>query len=131
MKKFIQWLANVFNANITVEVVKTVEKVVTKEVPVEVIKEVIKEIPVEVIKEVPVEKVVTKEVIKEVEKPIYVVSSTIPSDTKLIENDVVIDGNLEVKGNLYVSGGVTCLSDIKIKKAINNVKKKGEKNELY
>lgn len=127
MKKFIQWLAKLFNANITVEVVKTVEKVVTKEVPVEVIKEVIKEIPVEVIKEVPVEKVVTKEVIKEVEKPIYVVSSTIPSDTKLIENDVVIDGNLEVKGKLYVSGGVTCLSDIKIKRTTNNIKKKGEK----
>lgn len=121
MKKFIQWLAKVFNANITVEVVKTVEKVVTKEVPVEVIKE----IPVEVIKEVPVEKVVTKEVIKEVEKPIYVVSSTITSDTKLIDGDVVIDGNLEVKGNLYVSGGVTCLNDIKVKRATNNAKKKG------
>lgn len=107
MKKFIQWLAKAFDANITVEVVKTVEKVVTKEVP--------------------VEKVVTKEVIKEVEKPIYVVSSTIPSDTKLIENDVVIDGNLEVKGKLYVSGGVTCLSDIKIKRTTNNIKKKGEK----
>lgn len=116
MKKFIQWLAKVFNANITVEVVKTVEKVVTKEVPVEVIKEVIKEVPVE------------KEVIKEVEKPIYVVSSTIPSDTKLIEGDVVIDGNLEVKGNLYVSGGVTCLNDIKVKRAItSNAKKKGGK----
>lgn len=113
MKKFIQWLAKVFNANITVEVVKTVEKRV--------------EVPVEVIKEVPVEKVVTKEVIKEVEKPIYVVSSTITSDTKLIEDDVVIDGNLEVKGNLYVSGGVTCLNDIKIKRVTNNVKKKGEK----
>lgn len=111
MKKFIQWLAKVFDANITVEVIK----------------QVIKEIPVEVIKEVPVEKVVTKEVIKEVEKPIYVVSSTIPSDTKLIENDVVIDGNLEVKGNLYVSGGVTCLNDINVKRAINNVKKKGGK----
>lgn len=106
MKKFIQWLAKVFNANITVEVVKTVEKVVTKEVPVEVI----------------------KEVIKEVEKPIYVVSSTIPSDTKLIEGDVVIDGNLEVKGNLYVSGGVTCLNEIKVKRATtSNAKKKGGK----
>lgn len=101
------------------------EKVVTKEVPVEVIKEVTKEIPVEVIKEVPVEKVVTKEVIKEVEKPIYVVSSTITSDTKLIDGDVVIDGNLEVKGNLYVSGGVTCLNDIKVKRVTNNAKKKG------
>ena len=38
MKKFIQWLANVFNANITTE--KVVTKEVVKEVP--VIKEVIK-----------------------------------------------------------------------------------------
>ena len=115
MKKFIQWLAKVFNANITV--VKTVEKKV--EVPVEVIKEVTKEVPVEVIKEV--EKTV------EVEKPIYVVSSTMPSDTKLVEGDVVIDGDLEVKGNLYVSGGVTCLNDIKVKKDTSNAKKKGGK----
>lgn len=106
MKKFIQWLAKVFEANITIE------KIVTKEV----------------VKEVPIEKVVTKEVIKEVEKPIYVVSSTIPSDTKLIEGDVVIGGNLEVKGNLYVSGGVTCLNDIKVKRAAtNNAKRKGGK----
>lgn len=119
MKKFIQWLAKVFNANITVEVVKTVEKRV--EVPVEVIKE--------VTKEVPVEKEVIKEVVKtvEVEKPIYVVSDTIPSDTKLIDGNVVIDGDLEVKGNLYVSGGVTCLNDIKVKKTANNAKKKGGK----
>ena len=38
MKKFIQWLANVFNANITTE--KVVTKDVVKEVP--VVKEVIK-----------------------------------------------------------------------------------------
>ena len=38
MKKFIQWLANVFNANITIE--KVVTKEVVKEVP--VVKEVIK-----------------------------------------------------------------------------------------
>ena len=38
MKKFIQWLANVFNANITTE--KVVTKEVVKEVP--VVKEVIK-----------------------------------------------------------------------------------------
>ena len=38
MKKFIQWLANVFNANITTE--KIVTKEVVKEVP--VVKEVIK-----------------------------------------------------------------------------------------
>lgn len=112
MKKFIQWLARVFNANITV--VKTVEKKV--EVPVEVIKE--------VTKEVPVEKIVVKTV--EVERPIYVVSSTMPSDTKLVEGDVVIDGDLMVKGNLYVSGGVTCLNDIEVKKdKTNNAKKKG------
>ena len=38
MKKFIQWLAKVFNANITIE--KVVTKEVVKEVP--VVKEVIK-----------------------------------------------------------------------------------------
>lgn len=38
MKKFIQWLANVFNANITKE--KVVTKEVVKEVP--VVKEIIK-----------------------------------------------------------------------------------------
>ena len=52
MKKLIQWLAKVFNANITKEVIveKEVEKIVYKdrivEVPVEVIKEVIKEVEV-------------------------------------------------------------------------------------
>lgn len=118
MKKFVQWLAKVFDANITVE--KEVVKTVEKKVEVPVIKEVVKEVPVEVIKEVtkevPVEKIV------KVERLIYVVSSTISSDTKLIEGDVVIDGDLEVNGNLYVSGGVTCFNDIEVMK---NVKKKG------
>lgn len=104
MKKFIQWLAKVFGANITIE------KVVTKEV--------IKEVPVEVVKEVPIE----KEVIKKVEVPIYVTDTTMSSDTKLVEGDVIIDGNLQVKGNLTVSGGVTCLKTIKRKK-------KGDSNE--
>lgn len=40
MKKFIQWLAKVFNANITKEKVVTKEVTITKEVP--VVKEVIK-----------------------------------------------------------------------------------------
>lgn len=113
MKKFIQWLAKKFDANITVE------KVVTKEV--------IKEVPVEVIKEVPVGKEVIKEVIKEVEKPIYVVDSTMASDIKLVEGDIIIDGDLEVNGNLYVSGGVTCLNNIEVKKTTAKIKKKGGK----
>ena len=106
MKKFIQWLAKAFNANITVEkeIVKTMEKKV--EVPVEVIKEVVKEV--------------------EVERPIYVVGTTMTSDAKLVEGDVVIDGDLTVKGNLYVSGGVTCLNDTKVMKS-NDAKKKGGK----
>lgn len=106
MKKIIQWLAKVFNANITTE------KVVTKEV--------IKEVPKEIIKEIPIEKEVIKEVVKEV--PVYVTDSTISSNTKLVDGDIVIDGNLQVKGDLTVSGGVTCLKSI-IRK------KKGESNE--
>mgnify|MGYP004571324947 CR=1 FL=1 len=96
MKRLIQWLARVFNANITVE----------KRVEVPVIKEVVKEVPKEVIRVKTVE----------VEKPIYVVSSTIPSGTKLIEGDVVIDGDLEVKGNLIASGGGSCLNGIKVRR---------------
>ena len=97
MKKLIQWLAKVFNANITKEVI--VEKIIYKdkivevpvEVPVEVIKEIIKEV----------------EVIKEIEVPVY-------KDVKYIAlkdevtNDTYVEGNLIVKGYLYVNGDVTC-----------------------
>lgn len=127
MKKFIQWLAKKFNANITVEKIVTVEvpvevvKEVVKEVPVEVIKEVTKEVPVEVVKEVPVE------VIKEVEKPIYVISSTMSSDIKLIEGDVAIDGDLTVNGNLFVNGAVSCYNNVPVKNTTAKSKRKGGK----
>ena len=97
MKKLIQWLAKIFNANITKEVIveKEVEKIVYKdrivEVPVEVIKEIIKEV----------------EVIKEIEVPVY-------KDVKYIAlkdevtNDTYVEGNLIVKGYLYVNGEVSC-----------------------
>lgn len=78
MKKFIQWLAKVFNANITKE------KVVTKEV----------------VKEVPVEKVVTKEVIK------YLTNGTIKGDVNVVGN-LVVNGKIEATGGItcYKEGG--------------------------
>ena len=99
MKKLIQWLAKVFNANITKEVIveKEVEKIVYKdrivEVPVEVIKEIIKE--VEVIKEVAVE------------VPVYKETKYITLKDE-VTNDTFVEGNLIVKGYLYVNGDVTC-----------------------
>ena len=89
MKKLIQWLAKVFNANITKEVI--VEKIIYKdkivEVPVEVIKEVIKEVIVEV--------------------PVYKETKYIALKDE-VTNDTFVEGNLIVKGYLYVNGDVTC-----------------------
>ena len=81
MKKFIQWLAKVFNANITTE------KVVTKEV--------VKEVPI--VKEVPVVKevTITKDVIK------YLTNGTIKGDVNVV-------GNLVVNGKIEATGGITC-----------------------
>ena len=97
MKKLIQCLAKVFNANITKEVIVEKEKIVYKdrivEVPVEVIKEIIKE--VEVIKEVTVE------------VPIYKETKYIALKDE-VTNDTFVEGNLIVKGYLYVNGEVTC-----------------------
>ena len=73
MKKFIQWLAKVFNANITTE------KVVTKEV--------VKEVPV--VKEV----TITKEVIK------YLTNGTIKGDVNVVGN-LVVDGKIEATGGI-------------------------------
>ena len=89
MKKLIQWLAKVFNANITKEVI--VEKIIYKdkivEIPVEVIKEVIKEVVVEV--------------------PVYKEIKYIALKDE-VTNDTFVEGNLIVKGYLYVNGDVTC-----------------------
>lgn len=73
MKKFIQWLAKVFNANITTE------KVVTKEV--------VKEVPV--VKEV----TITKEVIK------YLTNGTIKGDVNVVGN-LVVNGKIEATGGI-------------------------------
>ena len=73
MKKFIQWLAKVFNANITIE------KVVTKEV--------VKEVPV--VKEV----TTTKEVIK------YLTNGTIKGDVNVVGN-LVVHGKIEATGGI-------------------------------
>ena len=80
MKKFIQWLANVFNANITTE------KVVTKEV--------VKEVPV--VKEV----TITKDVIK------YLTNGTIKGDIN-IDGNLVVNGKIEATGGItcYKKGG--------------------------
>lgn len=80
MKKFIQWLAKVFNANITTE------KVVTKEV--------VKEVPV--VKEV----TITKEVIK------YLTNGTIKGDVN-VDGNLVVDGKIEAIGGItcYKKGG--------------------------
>ena len=73
MKKFIQWLAKVFNANITTE------KVVTKEV--------VKEVPV--VKEL----TITKNVIK------YLTNGTIKGDVNVVGN-LVVDGKIEATGGI-------------------------------
>ena len=80
MKKFIQWLAKVFNANITTE------KVVTKEV--------VKEVPV--VKEV----TITKEVIK------HLTNGTIKGDVN-VDGNLVVDGKIEATGGItcYKKGG--------------------------
>ena len=80
MKKFIQWLAKMFNANITTE------KVVTKEV--------VKEVPV--VKEV----TITKEVIK------YLTNGTIKGDVN-VDGNLVVNGKIEATGGItcYKKGG--------------------------
>ena len=80
MKKFIQWLAKVFNANITTE------KVVTKEV--------VKKVPV--VKEV----TITKDVIK------YLTNGTIKGDVN-VDGNLVVNGKIEATGGItcYKKGG--------------------------
>ena len=80
MKKFIQWLAKVFNANITTE------KVVTKEV--------IKEVPV--VKET----TITKEVIK------HLTNGTIKGDVNVAGN-LSVEGSITATGGItcYKKGG--------------------------
>ena len=80
MKKFIQWLAKVFNANITTE------KVVTKEV--------VNEVPV--VKEV----TTTKEVIK------HLTNGTIKGDIN-VDGNLVVNGKIEATGGItcYKKGG--------------------------
>ena len=80
MKKFIQWLAKVFNANITTE------EVVTKEV--------VKEVPV--VKEV----TITKEVIK------YITNGTIKGDVNVVGN-LSVEGSITATGGItcYKKGG--------------------------
>lgn len=73
MKRFIQWLANVFNANITIE--KIVTKVVTKEVP--------------VVKEVTITKEVTK----------YLTSGIIKGDVNVVGN-LSVDGSITATGGI-------------------------------
>ena len=80
MKKFIQWLAKVFNVNITTE------KVVTKEV--------VKEVPV--VKEV----TITKDVMK------YLTNGTIKGDIN-VDGNLVVNGKIEATGGItcYKKGG--------------------------
>ena len=95
MKKLIQWLAKIFNAEITKEVIVEREKIVYKdrivEVPVDVIKEIIKEV----------------EVIKEIEVPVYKDIKYVAIKDE-VTNDTYVEGNLIVNGYLYVTGEVTC-----------------------
>ena len=101
MKRFLFWLAGVFNVDLTVEKIIYQDKIV--EIPVEKIVE--KEIIKEVIKEVPVEVIVEKEVIKEV--PVYKETKYVALKDE-VSNDTYVEGNLVVKGYLYVDGEVTC-----------------------
>ncbi len=97
MKKFLLWLAKIFNVDLVTEKIIYRDKIV--EVPVEVIKEVIKEV------EVP------KEVIKEVEVIKYIPNPDLSDAIKYegyIEDNLEINGNFLVKGILTVTGEVTC-----------------------
>jgi hypothetical protein len=95
MKRFLFWLAGIFNVDLTVEKIIYRDKIIEipKEVIVEkeVIKEIIKEVPVEVIKEVPIYKEVKYVALKDE-----------------VTNDTYVEGNLVVKGYLYVDGDVSC-----------------------
>ena len=99
MKKFIQWLAKIFKAEITVEKIVYKDKIIYKDKIVEVIKEVIKEVEVEVVKEV--------EVIKYLPNPDL---SDAIKYQGLVDEDLTVEGNLLVTGSLNVTGGVTCLA---------------------
>ena len=101
MKRFLFWLARIFNVDLTVEKIIYKDKII--EIPKEVIVE--KEVIKEVIKEVPVEVIVEKEVIKEV--PIYKEVKYIALKDE-VTNDTYVEGNLVVKGYLYVDGEVSC-----------------------
>jgi hypothetical protein len=95
MKRFLFWLAGIFNVDLTVEKIIYKDKIIEipKEVIVEkeVIKEIIKEVPVEVIKEVPIYKEVKYVALKDE-----------------VTNDTYVEGDLVVKGYLYVDGEVSC-----------------------
>ncbi len=107
MKKFIQWLAKIFKAEITVEKIVYKDKIIYKDKIVEVVKEVIKEVEVEIIKEVEVE------VIKYLPNPDL---SDVIKYQGLIDEDLTIEGNLLVTGVLNADGAVTCLKVIETNK---------------
>ena len=87
MKRFLFWLAGIFNVDLTVEKIIYKDRIVEK------------------IVEVPVEVIVEKEVIKEV--PVYKEVKYIALKDE-VTNDTYVEGNLVVKGYLYVDGEVTC-----------------------
>jgi hypothetical protein len=101
MKKFIQWLAKIFKAEITVEKIVYKDKIIYKDKIVEVIKEV----EVEVVKEV--------EVIKYLPNPDL---SDVIKYQGLVDGDLTVEGNLLVTGVLNVTGGVTCLKVVETNK---------------
>ena len=99
MKRFLFWLARIFNVNLTVEKIIYKDKII--EVPKEVIVE--KEVPVEVIKEV--------EVTKEVEVIKYVPNPDLSSAIKYggyVTDSLTVDGDFLVKGILTVTGEISC-----------------------
>ena len=107
MKKFIQWLAKIFKAEITVEEIVYKDKIIYKDKIVEVIKEVVKEVEIEV------------EVIKEVEVIRYLPNPDLSDAIKyqgLVDEDLTIEGNLLVTGSLNVTGAVTCLEVVESNK---------------
>ena len=117
MKKLIIWLAKVFNANITKEVIveKEVEKIVYKdrivEVPVEVIKEIIKEV----------------EVIKEIEVPVYKETKYIALKDE-VTNDTYVEGNLFVTGDIHVAGNISSHGGIYYGMSTEEVKMMADKD---
>ena len=101
MKRFLFWLAGIFNVDLTVEKIIYKDKII--EIPKEVIVE--KEVIKEVIKEVPVDVIVEKEVIKEV--PIYKEVKYVALKDE-VTNDTYVEGDLVVKGYLQADGEIAC-----------------------